>query len=111
MDTLEVLKAIVDSDDEIDWNESSPECSDDEEDEIVNLPDPLSDAEVGPPVFINTILITMLFCSAKVVCILLCGGLFCWLICSTSLVAKQDKPYTGWFNFPTASIHWGGFCA
>ena len=51
MDASQVLNAVVDSDSEIDWNESSPECSSDEEDEVDNLQDPLSDAEVGFPLF------------------------------------------------------------
>ena len=51
MDASQVLNAVVDSDSEIDWNESSPECSSDEEDEVDNLPDPLGDCEVGLPLF------------------------------------------------------------
>ena len=51
MDASQALNAVVDSDSEIEWNESSPECSSDEEDEVDNLPDPLSNAEVGFPLF------------------------------------------------------------
>ena len=51
MDASQVLNAVVDSDSEIDWNESSPECSSDEEDEVENLLDPLSAAEVGFTLF------------------------------------------------------------
>ena len=34
MDASQVLNVVVDSDSEIDWNESSPECSIYEEDEV-----------------------------------------------------------------------------
>ena len=46
MDASEVLNAIIESDDDLDWNESSAEGSDDEEDETLNFLDPLSNAEV-----------------------------------------------------------------
>ena len=46
MDAKEVLNAIIDSDDDLDWNESSAESSEDEEGETLNLLDPLSNAEV-----------------------------------------------------------------
>ena len=51
MNASQVLNAVVDSDSEIDWNESSPECSINEEDEVGNLLDPLSNAEVGFSLF------------------------------------------------------------
>ena len=46
MDAKEVLNAIIDSDDDLDWNRSSAESSEDEEGETLNLLDPLSNAEV-----------------------------------------------------------------
>ena len=45
MDACKVLSAIIDSDEDIDWNESSDNGSEDEE-ETLDLPDPLSNAEV-----------------------------------------------------------------
>ena len=45
MDTNKVLSAIIDSDEDLDWNKSSEESSEDEE-ETLSLPDPLSCAEV-----------------------------------------------------------------
>ena len=46
MDANKVLNAIIDSDDDLDWNEFSAESSEDEEDEILNLLDPLRNTEV-----------------------------------------------------------------
>ena len=46
MDANEILNAIINSDDELDWNEFSAESYWDEEDETSNLLDPLSDAAV-----------------------------------------------------------------
>ena len=45
MDANKVLSAIIDSDEDFDWNKSSEESSEDEE-ETLSLPDPLSCAEV-----------------------------------------------------------------
>ena len=45
MDTYKVVSAIIDSDEDIDWNESSDDGSEDKE-ETLDLPDPLSNAEV-----------------------------------------------------------------
>ena len=42
MNASQVLNTVVDPCSEIYWNESSPECSINEEDEVKNLPDPLS---------------------------------------------------------------------
>ena len=52
MDASEVLNAVIESDDDFDWNKSSPEGSDDEEDETPNLLDPLSNAEVNSSVLL-----------------------------------------------------------
>ena len=52
MDASEVLNAVIESDDDFDWNESSVEGSDDEEDETPNLLDPLSNAEVNSSVLL-----------------------------------------------------------
>ena len=46
MDAKEILNAVIDSDDDLDWNESSVESSEDEEGETLNLLDPLSNTEV-----------------------------------------------------------------
>lgn len=46
MDMNEVLIAIIDSGDDFDWNESSAENSEDEEDKTLNLLDLLSNTEV-----------------------------------------------------------------
>ena len=46
MDAKEVLNSVIHSDDDLDWNESSVESSEDEEGETLNLLDPLSNAEV-----------------------------------------------------------------
>ena len=51
MNASQVLDTVVDSYSEIGWNKSSPECSINEEDEVENLPDPLSNAEVGFSLF------------------------------------------------------------
>ena len=45
MNVSQVLNTVVYSDSENDWNKSSPECSINEEDEVENLPDPLSNAK------------------------------------------------------------------
>ena len=45
MDACKVLSAIIDSDEDIDWNESFDDGSEDEE-ETLYLPDPMSNAEV-----------------------------------------------------------------
>lgn len=46
MDMNEVLNAIIDSGDDFDWNVSSAESSEDEEDKTLNLLDLLSNIEV-----------------------------------------------------------------
>ena len=61
MDASEVLNAVIESDDDFDWNESSPEGSDDEEDETPNLLNPLSNAEVNSSVLLVQYFILMPF--------------------------------------------------
>ena len=56
MDANEILNAIIDSDDNFDWNEYSMESFEDEECKTPNLLDPLSNAEVKPEHFISTTL-------------------------------------------------------
>ena len=51
MNASQVLNTVIDSYSEIDWNKLSPECSINKEDEVENLLDLLSNAEVGFSLF------------------------------------------------------------